>query len=168
MTDLKVVVTGPVGSGKTTFVHSLVGDGMITTDELVTNGVQKEQTTVAIDHGQVTVGGREVTLFGTPGQERFDYMWEILSEGTDAIVLLIPADRKGAVEEADQILQHVMAERSVPLVTAVTRNDLANGTAPSHVSDQLGSVVGAVEHIDARETDECAAVLKTLVGRVEV
>ncbi len=167
MTDLKVVVTGPVGSGKTTFVHSLVGEDAITTDEIVTNGIQKEQTTVAMDHGQVRVKGHEVTLFGTPGQERFDYMWEMLSEGTDAVVLLIPADREGAVEEADEMLRHVMAERSVPLVAAVTRSDLVDGPAPSHVSEQLGSAVRAVAQIDAREMDGCFDVLEMLIDHVE-
>lgn len=167
MADVKVVVTGPVGSGKTTFVHSLTGDGVITTDEMVTNGLEKEETTVALDHGQVTIEGREMALFGTPGQERFDYMWEMLADGTDAVVLLIPADRAEAVAKADRILKHVMADRSIPLVAAITRSDLANGEAPSGVSDQLGATVGAVTPIDAREADECATVLRTLVDHVE-
>jgi signal recognition particle receptor subunit beta len=81
MSPLKLVVSGPVGAGKTTFISSLSEIPVVETDELASEDIGKERTTVALDFGLLTLDGVPIHLFGTPGQERFDFVWDILWRG---------------------------------------------------------------------------------------
>ena len=91
----KVLFTGPVGAGKTTAIRS-ISDGLpMMIDVRATDETRdrKPQTTVAMDYGVIRLGRSEVVhLYGTPGQERFDFMWEILQEGALGLVLLVDND----------------------------------------------------------------------------
>ncbi len=84
MAQHKIIFAGPVGAGKTTAIKSLSDIPVMTTDEDATDMTtnRKPQTTVAMDYGLLKLeGGERVHLYGTPGQERFDFMWDILTEG---------------------------------------------------------------------------------------
>jgi signal recognition particle receptor subunit beta len=153
-----------MSAGKTTFVCSLTEGQALTTDEQTTDGAPKARTTVGLDHGQVDVRGRRFTLFGTPGQERFEYMWDILSEATDGVVLLIPADRKNGVEQARTILRQVVGEDgSSPLVAVgVTRIDLGGNGVLRRTRARLNDEVVHVAPIDARQPEQCRALLRAL------
>ena len=91
-TDHKIIFTGPVGAGKTTAIASISDIEPIRTDEHASDMTQKRKsnTTVAMDYGMIRLGPKEkVHLYGTPGQERFDFMWDILTEGGIGLVLLL-------------------------------------------------------------------------------
>ncbi|MCK5814246.1 MAG: ATP/GTP-binding protein, partial [Cocleimonas sp.] len=80
----KIIFTGPVGSGKTTAIVSISDIAPVTTDQSASDMTQKRKrnTTVAMDYGVINVSENErVHLYGTPGQERFDFMWNILTKG---------------------------------------------------------------------------------------
>ena len=81
--NLKVVVAGPFGSGKTTFVTSASGGDALVSEHAVSDATSalKESTTTAMDHGSIDVAGASIGLFGTPGQERFSFMWPVLAQG---------------------------------------------------------------------------------------
>jgi signal recognition particle receptor subunit beta len=85
MQTVKMVVTGPFSAGKTAFIRSVSEIDVVSTERkisLASEKMVKESTTVAMDFGRITVDDDLVLyLFGTPGQRRFDFMWEILSEG---------------------------------------------------------------------------------------
>jgi signal recognition particle receptor subunit beta len=84
MQTVKIVVTGPFNSGKTEFIKTVSEIDVVSTERKITAEQEKikESTTVAMDFGRITVDDDLVLyLFGTPGQKRFDFMWEILSEG---------------------------------------------------------------------------------------
>jgi GTPase SAR1 family protein len=84
MQTLKMVVTGPFNAGKTEFIQSVSEIDVVSTERKISSEIEriKETTTVAMDFGRITVDNEMVLyLFGTPGQKRFDFMWEILSEG---------------------------------------------------------------------------------------
>ncbi|MGH8087570.1 MAG: GTP-binding protein, partial [Stenotrophomonas sp.] len=81
MTPIKFVVSGPVGAGKTTFIRTISQVEVVSTEEKSTEEIGKTHTTVALDFGQMNLGDHVLHLFGTPGQTRFDYMWDVLSEG---------------------------------------------------------------------------------------
>ena len=78
---VKIVVTGPFNSGKTELIRSVSEIDVISTEKKITSEIEKikESTTVAMDFGRITVDDDLILfLFGTPGQKRFDFMWEIL------------------------------------------------------------------------------------------
>ena len=80
MQTVKMVVTGPFNAGKTEFISSVSEIDVVSTERQITDETSrtKEQTTVAMDFGRITVDEDLVLyLFGTPGQKRFDFMWEI-------------------------------------------------------------------------------------------
>ena len=88
----KVIVTGPVGAGKTTAVQSVTDNKTLVTDKPATDvtGTYKGTTTVAMDYGVVQLSATElVHVYGTPGQERFDFMWDILTRGGNGLIILL-------------------------------------------------------------------------------
>ncbi len=96
MAEYKIIFTGPVGAGKTTAISALSDTPPVVTDEVASDMTQerKSRTTVAMDYGMMQLRGKErIHLYGTPGQERFDFMWEILTQGGLGLVLLIDNSR---------------------------------------------------------------------------
>jgi len=98
----KIIFTGPVGAGKTTAINAIsdiptVGTEARATDETAR---RKANTTVAMDYGVLNLGdGQKVHLYGTPGQDRFDFMWEILTQKGIGLVLLLDNRREDPLED---------------------------------------------------------------------
>lgn len=93
--DLKIVFTGPPGAGKTTAIGVLSDIPPVTTDVHNSDpSLHKSLTTVGLDYGHVDLDdGMRVKLFGTPGQQRFDFMWRILAANALGLVILIDNSR---------------------------------------------------------------------------
>jgi signal recognition particle receptor subunit beta len=92
MSQYKIIFTGPVGVGKTTAIQSISDVPPIKTDAAAGDmtKARKSETTVAMDYGIMHLDdGEKIHLYGTPGQERFDFMWDILSVGGLGLVLLL-------------------------------------------------------------------------------
>jgi len=88
----KILFTGPVGAGKTTAIRSLADELPVSTDERASDDTRyrKANTTVAMDYGVMRLAdGEQLHLYGTPGQERFDFMWDILQVGALGLVVLV-------------------------------------------------------------------------------
>ena len=105
---VKMVVTGPFSSGKTQFIQTISEIEVVATERKITSDVEKikNATTVAMDFGRITVDEELVLyLFGTPGQKRFDFMWEILSEGMLGFVVMVDSTRPETFREAISILK---------------------------------------------------------------
>ncbi|MGQ0601940.1 MAG: GTP-binding protein, partial [Anaerolineales bacterium] len=87
----------------------------------------KESTTVAMDFGRITVDDELILyLFGTPGQKRFDFMWEILSEGMLGFVVMVDSTRPETFREAKSILETFRAYAPTPYVVAANKQDAAD------------------------------------------
>ncbi len=100
----KIIFAGPVGAGKTTAVSVLSDSPVIGTDQQASDmtKAKKSVTTVAMDYGIMKLSDTErVHLYGTPGQERFDFMWDILKKGALGLVLLIDNSRKSPLNDLD-------------------------------------------------------------------
>jgi len=124
-TAVKIVVTGPFSAGKTTLIRTISEITVLSTERDITDSTRsrKAETTVAMDFGRITIDRDLVLyLFGTPGQERFDFMWEILGEGMLGFVLLVDAEREDSLQEAAGILTAFRAMAKVPFVVALNRS----------------------------------------------
>ncbi|MBW3647923.1 MAG: ATP/GTP-binding protein, partial [Actinobacteria bacterium] len=118
-TAVKIVVTGPFSAGKTTLIRTISEITVLSTETDITDATRsrKAETTVAMDFGRITIDRDLVLyLFGTPGQERFDFMWEILGEGMLGYILLIDATREDSLEQAVGILAAFRKMARVPFV----------------------------------------------------
>ncbi len=121
---VKVVVTGPFAAGKTTLIRTISEITVLSTERGITDSTRKRkaETTVAMDFGRITIDRDLVLyLFGTPGQDRFDFMWEILGEGMIGYLLLVDAAREESVQEAAGILEAFRTMARVPYVVALNR-----------------------------------------------
>jgi small GTP-binding protein len=121
---VKIVVTGPFAAGKTTLIRTISEITVLSTEKDITDDtrVRKSETTVAMDFGRITIDRDLVLyLFGTPGQERFDFMWEILGEGMLGYVVLVDATRPESLEETVSILDAFRRMARVPFVVGLNR-----------------------------------------------
>ncbi|HEV3473311.1 MAG TPA: ATP/GTP-binding protein [Actinomycetota bacterium] len=123
---LKIVITGPFAAGKTTLIKTISEVAIVGTDRVVTDDTKnvKEHTTVAMDFGRITFA-QDLTLFlfGTPGQRRFEVMWEILSEGMIGFICLVNAADDRSIEESAHILGTFREYADVPYVVGVSHLD---------------------------------------------
>ena len=126
MQTVKMVVTGPFNAGKTEFIRSVSEINVVSTERKISSESEriKETTTVAMDFGRITVDDELVLyLFGTPGQKRFDFMWEILSEGMLGFVVMVDSAKPETFREAKSILETFRAYAPTPYVVAANKQD---------------------------------------------
>jgi small GTP-binding protein len=125
-TAVKIVVTGPFAAGKTTLIRTISEITVLSTEKGISDETRstKTDTTVAMDFGRITIDRDLVLyLFGTPGQDRFDFMWEILGEGMLGYVVLVDATRPESLDEAASIVQAFRKMAHVPFVVGLNRAD---------------------------------------------
>lgn len=133
MQTVKMVITGPYSSGKTQFIRSISEIDVVATERKVTAQSEriKKETTVAMDFGRITIDDDLVLyLFGTPGQRRFDFMWEILTEGMLGFVVLIDSVRPETFREAKHILEVFRGYAETPYIVAANKQDLPDAWTP--------------------------------------
>jgi small GTP-binding protein len=133
MQTVKIVVTGPFSAGKTEFIQSISEIDVVATEKKISRAEEriKDQTTVAMDFGRITVDEDLVLyMFGTPGQRRFDFMWEILAEGMLGFVVLLDSVRPETFREARSILDTFSSYAPVPYVVAANKQDLEDAWEP--------------------------------------
>jgi uncharacterized protein len=84
----------------------------------------KSSTTVAMDFGRITLGDEMwVQIYGTPGQSRFDFMWDIMIRGAHGYILLVPAHLPGSMRAARSIKTFMQQRTQVPMVIGITHAD---------------------------------------------
>ncbi|AXI80420.1 GTP-binding protein [Peterkaempfera bronchialis] len=168
---VKVVIVGGFGVGKTTLVGSVSEIRPLTTEETMTQagvgvddtaGVErKTSTTVAMDFGRISLNDQLVLyLFGTPGQERFWFLWNRLFDGALGAVVLVDTRR---LEVSFDVIGR-LEERGVPFVVAVN----AFPDAPAHPVSELRAALDLDESVplvdcDARRRTSSRDVLLTLM-----
>jgi signal recognition particle receptor subunit beta len=154
MQSVKVVVTGPFNAGKTTFIKSVSEITVLSTERQVSDvsGDSSGETTVAMDFGRITVSDDVVLyLFGTPGQSRFSFMWETLSEGMLGFFLLVDTYEPPSFPDAKEMIEFFTGMSDVPFVIAANKVDAEDTEAVSQRED-LG-----LDSRPAPSVDACTA-----------
>jgi small GTP-binding protein len=172
-TSYKIVVTGPFDAGKTTLIRTIAQGAVVQTERAVSrfDGAHDGHsggTTVAMDFGRVAVAdGLSLHLFGTPGQPRFEFMWDILAEGMLGLVLVADGSRPASWREARQHLDHFGAHRGIPLVVAANKVPADDPELPEACRTGLGLPAGTpVLAVDLRERADVKRVLLALLQLV--
>jgi uncharacterized protein len=165
----KIIFTGPVGAGKTTAITSISDIPPIRTEQEASDMTRqrKSNTTVAMDYGVIKLSDEEnIHVYGTPGQERFDFMWDILTEGGMGLVILISNTNSDPYKDLEFFLnafkQFIAATQ---VVIGVTKSDLS--PAPSvkqyqTVLHKMGHTIPVFE-VDARDRKDIALLLEALL-----
>ncbi|MBI5876260.1 MAG: ATP/GTP-binding protein [Chloroflexi bacterium] len=141
MQTVKMVITGPFSAGKTQFIQSISEIEVVNTERRITDETAriKSETTVAMDFGRITIDDDLVLyLFGTPGQKRFDFMWEILSEGMLGFIVLVDSSRPETFREAKRILNVFRSYSDTPYVIAANKQDIDDAWPPEDLRFALG------------------------------
>ncbi len=167
--EYKILFGGPFGSGKTTAIEAISDIGVVRTDAEASDVVSriKPTTTVALDYGLIELeGGARVHLYGLPGQERFDFMWEILSRGALGMVLLIDNHRPFPLRDLSFFLKQFapFLERRA-MVVGVTKYDLKQDPSLEEYRlfcDRERLHLPVVE-VDARSREDIRLLLQTLL-----
>ena len=171
--NVKVLVAGGFGVGKTTLVGAISEIKPLRTEELLTAaGVTedpwikgKTTTTVALDFGRITLDGvATMLLFGTPGQERFWFMWDALVRGAlGAVVLVDPQNLRSSFAAVD-----FFEQRKIPFVVAANCFDGHRPYTEQQLRNalSLGDPATVVRMVDARDRGSVRTILLSLLDHL--
>lgn len=163
MITVKLIIAGPIGAGKTTLVKSLSEIPVVETDEISTENIGKTHTTVGLDYGLTRLGEFEIHLFGTPGQERFDFVWEIVAQGALGLILLVSGKAPQTFRGARRILDYITSRFPIPFVVGVTHQDQDDVWRPDEVASFFGLPGGYVVGLDATNAEDGRKALRQML-----
>jgi len=170
----KIIFTGPVGAGKTTAIGALSDFPPVQTDEIASDMTQgrKVHTTVALDYGAFSLAdGEKIHLYGTPGQERFNFMWDILTQGGLGLILLLDNSRADPFRDLRFFLGAFKDFISrTQAVIGITHYDDKPTPALDDYRDELqrlGHAGMPVLVTDPRRTADVAELLRHLLYRLD-
>ncbi|MGC8467908.1 MAG: GTP-binding protein [Acidithiobacillus sp.] len=178
--DNKIVFTGPVGVGKTSAIAALSDVPIISTDAKASDMTinRKGHTTVAMDYGILNLeGGGKVHLYGTPGQERFDFMWDILTTGGLGLILMLDNTRPNPKKDMHFFL-HAFRDYivDVPVVIGISKTDLQTRPGPRDYADMLPEVtadlrmlnpVPPIFEVDGRNKEDVKNLVLALLYSID-
>jgi uncharacterized protein len=153
-TKLKIVVFGAFGAGKSTLIKTLDPES-----KHIEANCAGGTTTVALDFGRILAGGCHIHLYGTPGQERFEFAREIIATGMDGAILLV--DVTCPLDGFTCHLSDSLHAAGVPFVVFLNKCDGA-GAAPDAFSGQFGD--SAIRKVSAKDRQQCRDALLGFAG----
>jgi len=172
----KIIFAGPVGAGKTTSISSVSDIMVVGTEAKASDEVaeRKANTTVAMDYGVLNLdGGLKVHLYGTPGQERFSFMWEILSEGAMGFVILVDSVRPDPLADLESYIRSFgksITKSGDAVVIGVTRTEINQQTdLLDRVNEKLASLNLNVPvfEVDGRKREDVKQLLLALLSLLD-
>jgi small GTP-binding protein len=153
-TKLKIVVFGAFGAGKSTLIKTLDP-----ASKHIEANCAGGTTTVALDFGRIQNNGCNIHLYGTPGQERFEFAREIIARGMDGALLLV--DVTAPLDEFTRHLSDSLHEAKVPFMVFLNKCD-QNGANPDSFAGQFG--ISQVKKVSAKDRRQCMAEFLEFTG----
>jgi hypothetical protein len=138
---MRVVIAGTPGCGKSTFVQTISEVEVVDTERTATDetSLLKRRTTVAFDYGRFSFGSTlEVQIYGTPGQSRFNFMWDFLIKNANTYILLVAAHRPNDFHYARQIISFMNQRVQIPMLVGLTHMDCPGAFTANEVMLGLG------------------------------
>jgi signal recognition particle receptor subunit beta len=172
MQALKIVITGAYAAGKTHFIRTISEIDPVSTEYDVSDPGERElkhETTVALDFGTISINEEVVLyLFGTPGQERFDFMWEHLSIGCLGYVVLVDSCRPAHFAETQRLMERFAEITDAPFVGAANKQDDPASLPLRYVRSrlQLPNEIPLLPCV-ATDRDSVKAVLLALLEHID-
>lgn len=169
----KIIFTGPVGAGKTTAIGSISDVPPVTTDATASDMTlnRKGYTTVALDYGVLYLDERtKVHLYGTPGQERFDFMWEILTNGGIGLILLLDNSRPNPLKDMQFFLDAFKDFlQTAPVVIGITKSDVKQEPSVDAYAEMLESkgMRPPIFEIDGRNKEDVKNLVMALLFSID-
>lgn len=168
--EQKILFAGPVGAGKTTAIGSISDIPVVQTEAKASDDVamRKANTTVAMDYGTLDLDGAvKIHLYGTPGQERFSFMWDILALGSLGLILLIDNAREDPLADMEFYLKSFKRLiNSSGVVIGVTRMDTKPRPGLYTFQTKLKElgIKAPVFEVDAREREDVKKLMQGLLA----
>ena len=119
--ELKIVILGSYNSGKTTTLENICQKKA---------KIEYKGTTIALDYGNILIDGEKVHIFGSPGQERYEFMREILSQGLDGAIVVI--DSSKGIGNVDEAILNKLNLQDVPYVLFANKQDISSSVIEHH------------------------------------
>ncbi len=168
----KIVFGGTMGAGKSAAIKALSDTGVVSTEAVNTDtqAHQKALTTVGIDYGEISLDdGTKIGLYGTPGQDRFDFMWSIVCKGAIGIVVLIDHSSSQRLKDLEFYLK-AFEDLGTNIVIGVTHLDLEHDQKLKIYRDwmQIHQKQFPLFAVDARKKDDVLLVIETLIAKLEM
>lgn len=172
MHRLKIVFSGPMGAGKTQAISSLSDIPVVSTEVQNTDlaSHSKALTTVGMDYGELILDdGTSIGLYGTPGQERFNFIWPILSEGALGVVILIDHSATDPVADLTTYLKTFEDIYQGRIVVGVSQVDKKPERAFSIYRDALAQTGKnyPIYPVDMRKKSDVLLLIETIIVSLE-
>ncbi len=156
--EIKVVIMGSEDVGKTTLMENLIGK---------IGKVEHNGTTVAIDYGNIEIEGKKIHIFGTPGQERFEFMRELTLNGTDFVLLVL--DATTGLKQTDKGIINILCSKKIPYAIFINKIDSCSHNELENLTNELhtlcldcGNIIKG-SAIKKEGFDEIKDILKNLL-----
>ncbi len=170
----KIVVAGIVGAGKTTLVETISDIETVKTERKVTDRSKsiKPATTVGMDFGRFKINKNlTLHLYGTPGQLRFNFMWDVLITKADAYILLIPAERPDDLPEVNKILNFINNKVQIPMLFGITHMDCSGALGIHQIAKNIGYKntmhKNLFKKVDPRQSRSVENILQFLIEEIK-
>jgi hypothetical protein len=143
----KIVVFGAFGAGKTTLVKTVDPES-----HHVEADCAGGTTTIALDFGRVQVNGNHIHIFGTPGQERFEFAREVIGKGMDGAILVV--DATSPVDDFIHHLYNSLTAARIPFIIFLNKCDCI-GARPELIEKEFrAAIIRKVSAIDRKQSLE--------------
>lgn len=166
----KILFMGSMGVGKTTAIKQLSQTSVVST-EAKNNDLEKfnkSTTTVGLDYGIINLDETVIHLYGSPGQEKFAFVWNTLIQGCDGVLILINNDQIDALEELKIYLDFLKDRKdTLPLTVGIGRcNEQNFNIKPYEKLLEQFSITCPIFLIDVRQKKDCIFLLESLTYQI--